>query len=144
MQIATILKAKGTDVFTTSPDTKIIDLCRMLKDKRIGAVVVTGDDGAIAGIISERDIIHGLAGRGAAVLDRRVADLMTAEVVTCTAESTVHDVMNEMTSRRIRHLPVVARDGSLAGMISIGDVVHNRLLELQSETDLLRTYITSG
>jgi len=144
MQIATILKAKGTDVFTTSPDTKIIELCQLLRDKRVGAVVVIGDDGAIAGIISERDIIHGLAGRGAAVLERRVAELMTVKVVTCTAESTVTDVMNEMTSRRIRHLPVLADDGTLAGMISIGDVVHNRLMELQSETDMLRTYITSG
>jgi CBS domain-containing protein len=109
--------------------------------ERIGAAVVTGDEGTVVGIISERDIVHGLSERGADLLNMRVGDLMTRAVVTCRPEQSLEDIMREMTSSRIRHLPVL-QDGEMVGIVSIGDVVKNRLEELEKESGALRDYIT--
>jgi CBS domain-containing protein len=98
---------------------------------------VTEDGRSVLGIISERDVVSGLADRGPRILEEPVADLMTREVVSCTPGDTVKQVMAEMTRRRIRHLPVVT-DGVLCGIISIGDVVKNRLEEMETETNVLR------
>lgn len=143
MKVASILTVKGRDVFTILPESSILDAANMLKEKRVGALVVPGAKGTVAGILSERDIVRGLAAHGPAVLAMTVGDLMTRTVVTCAPDNAIEDVMNEMTSRRIRHLPVI-EDGALAGMVSIGDVVNNRLGELHQETDMLRSYISSG
>jgi CBS domain-containing protein len=140
MHVGQIIKAKGSGVVTTGPETTIAEVARILERENIGAVVVQGDGGRLAGIISERDIVRGLPKHGAQLLDMRVADLMTRSVVTCAPEDRVQDIMQQMTSRRFRHLPVV-QDEKLLAIISIGDVVKNRLEELESETHMLRDYI---
>ena len=143
MNVNDILKAKGRDVATVAPDATVTDAVRLLHRRGIGALVVSADGNRLDGILSERDIVHALAAHGAAVLDRRVAELMTRRVVTCTPNDTIAELMGEMTRRRIRHLPVVDR-GRLAGLVSIGDVVKNRLEEMESETTSLRQFIAGA
>lgn len=143
MQVVHILKTKGTAVHTVPPERTIGDVVRDLSRKRVGAMLVLANDDKIAGIISERDIIHGLADHGAQLLELKVADIMTKTVVNCTPEHTVDEIMREMTNRRIRHLPVL-KEGKLAGIISIGDVVKARLEELSAESDMLRNYIVGA
>jgi CBS domain-containing protein len=137
MDVDGILRAKGATVVTIRPDATIRELVQDLRDQRIGAIVVSEDGRAVHGIISERDVVRGLAELGPRVLDAPVAELMTREVVSCSLRDTVKHLMTEMTRRRIRHLPVVA-DGVLCGIVSIGDVVKNRLEELETETNVLR------
>lgn len=137
MDVDGILRAKGATVVTIRPDATIRELVQDLRDQRIGAIVVSEDGRSVQGIISERDVVRGLAEVGPRVLDASVAELMTREVVACSLRDTVKHLMTEMTRRRIRHLPVVA-DGVLCGIVSIGDVVKNRLEELETETNVLR------
>jgi len=137
MNVEGILRSKGASVVTIKPDATVADLVRGLREERIGAMVVSEDGRAVLGIVSERDVVRGLADRGPRVLEALVAELMTREVVACTPRDTVKQVMSEMTRRRIRHLPVVA-DGVLYGIVSIGDVVKNRLEEMETETNVLR------
>ena len=143
MRVSTIIQSKGTIVYTIAPDATVADAVARLRDLRIGALVVSGDGGAIDGIVSERDIVHGLAEDGTGLLDRKVADLMTVEVVTCAPEDTGRGVLGYMTERRIRHVPVV-EDGRLTGMVSIGDVVKSRLDEIMREAEALRDYISQA
>jgi CBS domain-containing protein len=143
MLIGQILGAKGGKVTTIAPDATIAEVARLLKQHRIGAVVVTEADGKLCGIISERDLAKGLADHGARLLDMQVRQLMTAEVVTCAPGDSLEKLMQTMTERRFRHLPVV-KDGEMVGIISIGDVVKHRLLELEAETHLLHDYIAGG
>ena len=140
MLIVTVLRAKGDFVATIPPAATVRDLLDLLAEQRIGAVVVTADD-AIAGIVSERDVVRRLADDGGALLDRQVAEIMTVDVVTCTKETSVEDLARTMTERRIRHVPVVNADGALAGIVSIGDVVKSRISELEGERDDLVGYI---
>jgi len=142
MQVRNILNAKGRDVFTVVAAMGIPELARELVRRRNGAAVVLGDDGALVGVISERDLIYSIAESGAQCLERTVADLMTREVITCTPDTSVDEVMNDMTERRIRHLPVI-EDGALAGIISIGDVVKHRIEVVEREANQLREYITA-
>jgi CBS domain-containing protein len=137
MDVQGILRAKGAAVVTIRPDATIASLVQGLREERIGAMVVSDDGRSVLGIISERDVVRGLAERGARILELPVADLMTRTVYSCTPQDTVRQVMAEMTRRRVRHLPVVA-DGVLAGIVSIGDVVKNRLEEVETETNVLR------
>jgi len=137
MNVDGILRTKGAAVVTIRPDATIGDLVRGLRADRIGAMIVSEDGRSILGIISERDVVRGLAERGSRILEAPVADLMTRDVVSCTPRDTVKQVMAEMTRRRVRHLPVVA-DGVLCGIVSIGDVVKNRLEEMETETNVLR------
>lgn len=143
MRVSTIIQGKGAKVHTIAPDATVADAVARLRDLRIGALVVSGDGAAIDGIVSERDIVHGLAEDGEGLLDRRVADLMTVEVVTCTPEDTGRGVLGYMTERRVRHVPVV-EDGRLSGMVSIGDVVKSRLDEIMREAEALRDYISQA
>ena len=140
MQVAQILKTKGGKVVTTSPESTAGDVARMLSEMKIGAVIVLGAGGKIAGIISERDIARGLAAHGSALPTIRVAELMTRSVATCTPESAITDIMATMTEKRFRHMPVL-KDGALIGVVSIGDVVKYRLDELETETTALHEYI---
>lgn len=140
MHVGEIIKTKGGKVVTTGPETPIAEVAKVLDRENIGAVLVKADDGRLVGIISERDIVRGLPRHGAGLLDMRVSDLMTRTLITCSPEDRIEDLMHQMTNRRIRHLPVV-RDDSLLGIISIGDVVKNRLEELESETHMLRDFI---
>jgi CBS domain-containing protein len=137
MNVDGILRTKGVAVVTIRPDATVGDLVRGLVADRIGAMIVSEDGRSILGIISERDVVRGLAERGSRILEAPVAELMTRDVVSCTPRDTVKQVMAEMTRRRVRHLPVVA-DGVLCGIVSIGDVVKNRLEEMETETNVLR------
>jgi CBS domain-containing protein len=143
MLIGQILAGKGRDVVTTRPDATIAEVAGLLKAKRIGAVVVTDADGALCGILSERDLARGLADHGAALLPMRVGDLMTREVSTCSPDDGIDRLMQQMTEGRFRHLPVV-QDGKMIGIISIGDVVKHRLQELENEAHMLHDYISGG
>ncbi len=141
MRISGVLRVKGTQVVTVTPDTRVRRLLAVLAEHRIGAVVVSGDGASVDGIASERDIVRALAKRGAAVLSEPVTAIYTAEVYTVTPETSLEDVMRMMTERRVRHAPVVA-DGVLRGIVSIGDVVKNRIDELETERTALTGYIT--
>ena len=143
MRISDVLRAKGTQVITVTPDTTVRRLLAVLAEHRIGAVVVSGDGRSVGGIASERDIVRALARRGAAVMSEPVTAIFTAEVRTVTPETPVEDVMRLMTELRVRHAPVVV-DGVLAGIVSIGDVVKNRIDELETERTALADYITSS
>ena len=143
MLVSDLLRRKGDFVATTSPDATIAELLDLLAEHRIGALVVSSEGGAVAGIVSERDVVRALRGSGGALLDAPVREVMTADVVTTSPGEALEAVMRLMTDRRIRHLPVVA-DGRLAGIISIGDVVAGRIDELQSDRDHLVHYINSA
>ena len=143
MQVRHILSGKGAEIVTARPDSTIAEAAKLLKEKNIGAIVVTTEGGGIAGILSERDIVRGLPEHGADLLALKVKDRMTAEVTTCTLDDRLDDVMVLMTQGRFRHLPIV-EEGRLTGIISIGDVVKCRLEELESETSTLRQYIAGS
>src|SRR3989454_5028675 len=137
MKVASILKVKGTTVETTPPRTSIARSARLLRDKHIGALVVSEDGTGVLGITPERDIVHGLADRGPSLLDLPVSLVMTRTPVTCTPDDDIQTVMSQMTRLRLRHLPVVV-GGRLQGIVSIGDVVKHRLDELATEANVLR------
>lgn len=140
MKVRDLLTTKGDKVATTTPDATIDTVLHRLKLERVGALVVSNDGNSVNGIISERDIVRGLPEHGAALLEMTVDSLMTQDVKTCGPQASVQDVMGEMTRSRFRHMPVVD-EGKLCGIISIGDVVKNRLEELETETHVLRDYI---
>jgi len=143
MNVEAILKTKGTGVATIAPDAAVSAALDLLSAKGIGAVVVSADGAVPDGILSERDIVRGLAMHGASLLDRQVSQVMTRNVITCSPHDKIADLMGLMTERRIRHLPVM-RHGRLAGIVSIGDVVKNRLDEIEWEADSLKTYIAGA
>ena len=141
MKVRAMIEAKGDKVATTRPDTPIATAVQMLKLEGIGALVVTDEAGRLVGIVSERDIVRSLVAHGGDLLSMPVDKIMTRAVKTCTLEHDINEVMTEMTHSRIRHLPVLD-GGRLCGIISIGDVVKNRLEELETETSVLRDYIS--
>jgi len=140
MRISDVLQSKGPDVVTVSPETTVRELVALLADKNIGAVLVSTADTPVAGIVSERDVVRGLAS-GGDVLGRSVGDIMTANVETAKPDQSVHELAQLMTRRRIRHVPVVV-DGAVAGIVSIGDVVKSRIDELEFERDQLESYVS--
>ena len=141
MNVKHILEGKGSAVTTISPGAKISEAARMLAEARIGAVVVSDDGTTISGILSERDIVRMIGTEGPGALDRPVADAMTANVITCKPDDRINVLMGMMTQRRIRHLPVV-EDGKMTGVISIGDVVKERMDEIEADAAAMRDYIT--
>jgi CBS domain-containing protein len=141
MNVAAILKQKGRAVTTAPPSTTLLEIAHKLAAKRIGAIVIIGARGEVAGIISERDIIRALSNMGPDCLSQPVSGIMTREVVTCQEADTLDELMAMMTARRFRHLPVVA-DGALAGIVSIGDVVKHHVAEVEMEATAMREYIT--
>ena len=143
MTVKSILDSKGRDVVTIAPDATLGDAARLLGSNRIGAVVVTYGDGRIAGILSERDIVRTIGASGAEALLTTVDQAMTAKVRTCSEAGTINEVMETMTRGRFRHLPV-EKDGRLAGIISIGDVVKRRIEEVEHEAEQIREYIATA
>jgi CBS domain-containing protein len=137
MTVATILKNKRPGVETISPDQSVLVCAGQLAAGRIGALIVSADGSSLDGIISERDIAYALAVHGERLLDLPVSELMTKSVVICAPEDSIEKIMNIMTSRRIRHLPV-KQGNRLIGIISIGDVLKHRVSELQIEAGVLR------
>jgi len=143
MNVLKILTAKGRAVATIRPDASIGEAAALLRAKGIGALVVSRDGGTIDGILSERDIVRALADQGVHIVDLRVAALMSRDVVTCGEADSIADLMMLMTERRMRHIPVV-EGGVLAGIVSIGDVVKNRIEEVETEALAMRELITSA
>ncbi|MCA3560897.1 MAG: CBS domain-containing protein [Aestuariivirga sp.] len=143
MAVAHILRQKGTAVVTVAPSDNVQSIVDTLARHRIGAVVVLDAEDAIAGIVSERDIVRAMAGDAAGVVHKTARDIMTARVRTCTPADSETELMQLMTEHRIRHLPVVAH-GKLAGMISIGDVVKLRMESMEAEADQMKIYIASA
>jgi len=145
MKVTDILDKKGRRVVTIRADASIETAIHRLALERIGALVVSEDGEALEGILSERDILHALAREGAAILGpgRRVAEIMTRAVRTCGPHDSVKHLMDTMTRYRVRHLPVV-EEGRLIGLVSIGDVVKNRLEEMELETNVLRDVVLAG
>ena len=140
MRISDVVHGKASqDVVTIRPDATVRDLVGLLAEHNVGALVVSEDGTTVAGIVSERDVVRRLHA-DPAVLDSTVAEIMTREVRTCSAADGLTDLMQTMTEHRIRHVPVVA-DGRLTGIISIGDVVKNRIGELEFERDQLDSYL---
>jgi CBS domain-containing protein len=141
MNVTAILRQKGRAVTTAPPSITLLEVAKRLASKRIGAIVVIDAQGALVGIISERDIIRALSESGPACLTQPVSDTMTRQVVTCQEADTLDELMAMMTARRFRHLPVVT-DGALTGIISIGDVVKHHVAEIEMEATAMRDYIT--
>jgi len=140
MIVSAILKAKGREVETASPTTTLMQIAETLARKRIGAIVITDADQRVAGIVSERDIIRVLAKSGAEVMKGPASAVMTRNVISCGESDTLDQLMGAMTTGRFRHLPVT-KDGKLAGIISIGDVVKYHLSEVQMEATAMKQYI---
>lgn len=143
MIIGQILKSKGRGVMTARPEDSIQEIASQLAIKKIGAILILGESENVVGIISERDIIRLIAEHGVAALTMLVRDGMTRDVVSCTSECTLDEVMETMTKRRFRHMPVV-EDGKLIGIISIGDVVKHHTAEVELEVTAMRGYLATG
>lgn len=143
MTVANILATKGRSVTTASQTDSISDICTVLAEQKIGAVVVLADDERIAGIVSERDIVRALAESGSAALDLPVSSVMTVEVVSCHETDTINDVMGKMTEGRFRHVPVTVND-RLTGLVSIGDIVKAKIAQIEADAEQLRSYIASA
>jgi CBS domain-containing protein len=142
MTVSAILNRKGSGVYTLKQMDRVAEAAALLASKRIGAALVLDAQGQLLGVISERDIVRGLATTGADVLHTPVQEIMTAPVITCTPQHSVADAMAMMTDRRIRHLPVID-NGRLAGMVSIGDLVKARIDQTEAEAAALKQYIAS-
>lgn len=140
MKISDVLKSKASsEVVTTAPTQTVRELVALLAEKNIGAVVVSEDGSAVAGIVSERDVVRRL-GEPGGLLDAPVSQIMTSDVATAEPGDSLDSLMQLMTERRIRHVPVVS-DGALVGVVSIGDVVKHKITQLQFERDQLDSYV---
>lgn len=142
MLVAEILKDKGDAVFSIRPDLRLGDACGELDRLKVGALIVCDADRAV-GVLSERDVVRAIARDGAGALEKPASEFMTADIVFAAPAETVGILMERMTDRRIRHLPVL-RDGRLAGVISIGDLAFHHVAEATQEAESLRTYIAAG
>jgi CBS domain-containing protein len=142
MRIADILRGKGADVVTISPDATVSELLALLAEYKIGAVVVSASGTAVDGIVSERDIVRALAARGPDILSEKVEEICTRAVTVAAPSDHLEQLMLAMTQGRFRHIPIVV-DGALQGIVSIGDVVKARIGELEFEQQALTGYITS-
>ncbi|HMA57074.1 MAG TPA: CBS domain-containing protein [Pseudolabrys sp.] len=151
MNVKAILAAKarnkarnlGGDIVSIGPTDDLAAAATLLSAHRIGAVVILGAGGRLAGILSERDIVRALSEHGAAALDLSIGQVMTRNVATCAEDDSVASIMERMTAGKFRHMPVVA-DGKLTGLISIGDVVKQRVEEIESESEAMRDYIRTA
>ncbi len=143
MIVKSIIEIKGRDVVTMEPGASLDTAAKLLAERRIGAVVVLGADDRVVGILSERDIVRAISERGAAAMQEQISQVMTRKVDTCTLDETIHSIMERMTAGKFRHVPVIEQ-GRLAGIISIGDVVKHRIMEMERESDALKSYIQSA
>jgi CBS domain-containing protein len=143
MNVSSILAAKGGDVITIEPTATIAAAAALLTEKRIGALVIVGAGGRVAGILSERDIVHTLAKRGRQALDEPLSQAMTREVATCGPDDEITSLMERMTDGKFRHMPVI-HAGKIAGIVSIGDIVKQRVDEMERESEAMRGYIQTA
>jgi CBS domain-containing protein len=143
MLVSQILKDKGDLVFTASPHETVAAAAALLLSRNVGALVIVDDQDMVIGILSERDVVRVVAEKGAAGLNQPVSSCMTHDVVFAAPTETVHSLLERMTDRRIRHLPVL-KDGRLAGLVSIGDLVKSKIAESEAEAENLKAYISAG
>ncbi len=143
MTVAKILRTKGGDIYSVRETDSVLNALKVLADHRIGAVLVLHGDGKIAGILSERDIVRALPGAQGKLREQEVSSIMTRSVITCAEDDSVEKVMAIMTDNKIRHLPVM-KGQNLLGVISIGDVVKERIAETEHEAEALKQYIVGG
>ena len=142
MKLADVLHSKDPEIIKIGAHNSIAEAARVLTERKIGAMLVEDEDGAVVGLLSERDIVRGLGPHGADLHDVKVSELMTRNLIRCSPADTVNEAMAMMTDRRVRHLPVF--DGEeLVGFISIGDLVKCRITEVQAEAEAMRAYIAS-
>ncbi|HKJ51739.1 MAG TPA: CBS domain-containing protein [Gammaproteobacteria bacterium] len=142
MKLADVIHGKSPEIVKIRADQKVAEAAVIMTEKKIGALLVEDESGAIAGILSERDIVGGMGEHGADLHDVAVADLMTRNLIRCSSGDSVNEAMAMMTDRRVRHLPVFD-DEQLVGFISIGDLVKCRITEVQAEAEAMREYIAS-
>jgi len=138
---ATILDSKDSTLISITPETLISEACELLTEKRIGCVMVLNPQGKIAGILSERDVVNGIAKAGQAILNKPAKEIMTQNVITSNPEDTLEMIMSCMSKNRFRHLPVVNVLDQLLGVVSIGDVVNAKMSELEKESNVMQQYI---
>jgi CBS domain-containing protein len=143
MNVKTILAAKGGDIFTIEPTATLQAAAKLLGSRRIGAAVILGAGGKLAGILSERDIVRAVSEQGAPALDLPVGQVMTRNVTTCGEEDSISDIMERMTAGKFRHMPVL-KSGKVVGVISIGDVVKQRVDEIERDADAMRDCIQTA
>jgi len=143
LYVRNVLERKGHEVISVSPENSLQETARVLRENKIGAVLACEEGGRMCGVISERDLVIAIAKHGASVLESKVADFMTQGVYTCHFNDDMKTVMEQMTTRRVRHLPVVD-DEKIVGIISIGDVVKQRMAETEAEAEALMSYITTA
>jgi len=143
MNVKSILAAKGGDIISIEPTADLAAAAKLLSAHRIGAVIIRGAGGRLAGILSERDIVRALAEHGAGALTLPVGQVMTRNVTTCGQDDTCASIMERMTAGKFRHLPVVENE-NLVGLISIGDVVKQRVEEVERESEAMRDYIRTA
>lgn len=143
MTVAAMLKHKGHEVVTIQPSATVAAVARLLSSRRIGAVVVRNGNGPLLGVASERDIIHALAAHGTGALEMATEQIMTRAIQTATPGTTIIEAMEMMTSGRFRHLPVL-ENGTLIGIVSIGDVVKARIMQQAQEVDSLKAYVAGS
>jgi CBS domain-containing protein len=142
MLIAHVLRDKGAVVYTVRAEQTLEDAARILHEKKVGALVVIAEDGAISGVMSERDIVREIALNGGKSLSDTVATVMSRDVVTAEPTETVDEGLGRMTERRIRHLPVM-EGGRLIGVVSIGDLVKHRIAAVEAEAAAMQAYIAA-
>ncbi|WP_443747956.1 CBS domain-containing protein [Asticcacaulis solisilvae] len=143
MLVNQLLNAKGRQVFTVAPEDSLASIAALLHSRKVGAFIVTDRIGRVVGVVSERDIIRAVAVDGAEALVRPTSDYMTRDVIFASHGETVEILLERMTDRRIRHLPVM--DGArLIGIVSIGDLVKTKIAEAEHEAHTLKAYITAG
>ena len=142
MTIAKVLEGKGSEIETISATSSLLDVVQRLGEKKIGALPVV-EDGRIAGMISERDVIYCLREHGRDALDLPVSRAMSSPAITVDSRTNVLEALALITERRIRHLPVV-EDGKIRGIVSIGDLVKYRMEAIEAEADAMRVYIQSA
>jgi CBS domain-containing protein len=143
MNVKAILAAKGGDIYSIEPTADLSAAAQLLSTHRIGAVIIRGAGGRLAGILSERDIVRAVSERGLEALSVSVGQMMTRNVTTCSENDSIADLMERMTSGKFRHMPVLS-DGQLIGIVSIGDVVKQRVEEIERDADALRDYIRTA
>jgi CBS domain-containing protein len=143
MLVSQILKHKGDLVFTASPHETVAAAAALLHARRVGAMVVVDQQDRVVGILSERDVVRVVAEEGAAGLNRPISTCMTRDVIFAEPGETVQSLLERMTDRRIRHLPVL-KDGRLSGLVSIGDLVKSKIAETEAEAETLKAYISAG
>jgi CBS domain-containing protein len=143
MNVKAILAAKGGDIFSIDPTATLQAAAQLLSKHRIGSAIISGAGGRLAGILSERDIVRAVSEHGAEALAMPVGQVMTRNVITCAEDDSVAEIMERMTAGKFRHMPVL-RDGQLIGLVSIGDVVKQRVEEVEHDAEALRGYIQTA